>query len=82
MTYAAASEITPPEYVREAAELCGLRSELSVLEPSVDDEMEESGASSRVTYPPSTALSPRTPRAVPNSALKRPPWTLMCPRMS
>eukprot|EP00969_Alexandrium_andersonii_P014329 624338-Alexandrium_andersonii.AAC.1 len=34
MTYAAASEGAPPEYVQEAAVLCGLRSEMSVPEPS------------------------------------------------
>eukprot|EP00969_Alexandrium_andersonii_P128259 5667791-Alexandrium_andersonii.AAC.1 len=49
MTYAAASEMTPMEHIHEAAELCGLRSELSVPEPPADEEMEESDTPSHVT---------------------------------
>eukprot|EP00969_Alexandrium_andersonii_P098569 4350155-Alexandrium_andersonii.AAC.1 len=62
MTYAAASEGAPPEYVQEASVLVGLRSELSVPGPSAGDEMEESDASSHVHYIPINRPSRLTPR--------------------
>eukprot|EP00969_Alexandrium_andersonii_P166510 7358055-Alexandrium_andersonii.AAC.1 len=85
MSYAAQSEMTRMVYVQQTADLLSVRSQLSVPEPTPDQDMEDSDLSSQANYTPINSTftsSPRTRRAVLPSAQKRPNWPTMGPRTS
>eukprot|EP00969_Alexandrium_andersonii_P201482 8902915-Alexandrium_andersonii.AAC.1 len=52
MSYAAQAEMTPMVHFEQAAGLLTVRSQLSVPEPSPDQDVEDSDASSQVNYTP------------------------------